>query len=56
MNKKRAKEIILAHACCSFTNIENKLCEKCPWNNKEDCEKTMIDVKLITEAIIAINC
>lgn len=56
MDKQRARDILFVHACCSFTNIENKLCEKCPWNDTEDCEKTMIDEKLITEAIIAINC
>ena len=51
MDKKRAKEIILAHACCSFATRENKLCIMCPWNNTEDCDETIINEKVIIEAI-----
>lgn len=51
MNKKRAKEIILAHACCSFATRENKLCMMCPWNNTEDCDETIINEEVIIEAI-----
>lgn len=51
MNKQRAREILLTHACCSFTNIKNNLCAMCPWNKTEDCEKTQITEELIIEAI-----
>lgn len=56
MDKQRAKEIILAHACCSFATRENKLCIMCPWNNTEDCDETIINEKAIVEAIVATKC
>jgi len=46
MNKKRAKEILLAHACCSIG-----LCDLCPWNNTYDCENTIFSEEQIMKAI-----
>ena len=51
MDKQRARDILKAHACCSFTNIENKLCMLCPWNDTEDCDNTAINEEVIIEAI-----
>lgn len=51
MTKQRAEEILLAYACCSFTTTNNKLCQKCPWNETDDCENTTIDERLISEAV-----
>lgn len=47
MDKKRAKEILLAHACCSLSNS----CDDCPWNNMYDCEITKFDEETIKKAI-----
>ena len=51
MNKQRAKEIAMAHACCSFTKVENKLCLLCPWNRTNDCKNTLIDEEVIIKAM-----
>lgn len=51
MDKQRARDILLAHSCCSFANIENGLCMMCPWNNTYDCEFTTINEDMIIEAI-----
>lgn len=51
MDKKRAKEILMVHACCSFTNIQNNLCLLCPWNDTNDCENTVINEEVIIEAV-----
>ena len=51
MDKQRARDILKAYACCSFTNIENKLCMLCPWNNTEDCENTAINEEVIIKAM-----
>lgn len=51
MDKQRARDILKAHACCSFTNIENKLCMLCPWNDTEDCESTVINEEVIIKAM-----
>lgn len=56
MDKERAKEILMAHACCSFATTNNELCKKCPWNNTNDCDiedgvYTKIDEKVIIEAM-----
>ena len=51
MDKQRARDILLAHSCCSFTNIKNGLCMMCPWCDTEDCEKTKINEDMIIEAI-----
>lgn len=40
MRTNKLENILLAHACCSFTNTNSKICELCPFNNKEECEKT----------------
>jgi len=46
MNKKRAKEVVLAHTCCSFN-----LCDMCPWNGTYDCEHTKFSEKRIRKAV-----
>lgn len=51
MDKQRAKEIVLAHSCCSYSTEENKLCMMCPWVDTEDCDETIINEKVIIEAI-----
>lgn len=51
MDKQKARDILKAHACCSFTNIENKLCMFCPWNDTEDCESTVINEEVIIKAM-----
>lgn len=51
MDKKRAKEILMVHACCSFTNIQNNLCLLCHWNDTNDCENTAINEEVIIEAV-----
>ncbi len=48
MNKKRAKEILLAHACCSCSA---NMCSMCPWNATYDCEHTKFSVKRIRKAV-----
>ena len=53
IDKKRAEEILMANACCYYANYDNKLCQKCPWCETEDCAKTTINEKLIIEAIDA---
>lgn len=50
MDKQRAKEIIMAHSCCSFSNGENKLCMLCPYN-KIDCVDIRLDEEVIIEAM-----
>lgn len=51
MDKHRAKEIMLVHACCSYSTRENKLCMMCPWVDTEDCYETIINEEVIIEAI-----
>lgn len=51
MDKQRARDVLKAHACCSFASIENKLCMLCPWNDTKDCESTVINEKVIIKAI-----
>lgn len=51
MTRKEAQEILLAHACCLFANMENKLCMLCPWNTTNKCIDTKINGEVITEAI-----
>lgn len=51
MDKQRVRDILKAHACCSFANIENKLCMLCPWNDTEDCESTVINEEVIIKAM-----
>ena len=51
MDKQRARDILKAHACCSFTNIKNKLCILCPWNDTEDCDNTAINEEVIIKAM-----
>ena len=51
MDKQRAKEILIVHACCSFATRENKLCMMCPWVDTEDCDETIINEEVIIEAI-----
>lgn len=51
MDKKRAKEILVVHACCSFANTRNELCLTCPWNGTKDCKSTAINEEVIIEAV-----
>lgn len=51
MTYKEAKEIILVHTCCSFANMENKLCILCPWNATNKCINTKINGEVIYKAI-----
>lgn len=51
ITKKKAREILLAHACCSFTNTSNNLCIECPWNRKKNCDLSVINEDVIIEAI-----
>ena len=51
MDKQRARDILLAHSCCSFANIKNGLCMMCPWNNTYDCEFTTINDETIIKAM-----
>lgn len=51
MDKQRARDILKAHACCSFTNMSNNLCMFCPWNGTEDCDKTVINEEVIIKAM-----
>ena len=51
MDKQRARDILKAHACCTFANMENNLCMSCPWSNTDDCDNTRINEELITKAI-----
>ncbi len=46
MNKKRAKELLMAHVCCSIN-----LCDMCPWNCTYDCEYTKFSEKRIRKAV-----
>ena len=45
MNKKRAKEILIANACCTLDK-----CNICPWRNTDDCTNTSF-LNVIEEAI-----
>ena len=49
MNKKRAKEILIANACCTLDK-----CNICPWRNTDDCINTSF-LNVIEEAIYAMN-
>ena len=49
MNKKRAKEILIANACCTLDK-----CNICPWRNTDDCTNTSF-LNVIEEAIYAMN-
>ena len=49
MNKKRAKEVLIANACCTLDK-----CNICPWKNTDDCTNTSF-LNVIEEAIYAMN-
>lgn len=49
MNKKRAKEILIANACCTLDK-----CNICPWRNTDDCTNTSF-LDVLEEAIYAMN-
>ena len=51
MDKQRARDILQAHACCSFVNTENKLCMLCPLNSTHDCANTVINEEVIIKAM-----
>ena len=52
MDKKRAKQILVAHACCMLN--DKKLCRECPWRNTEDCSNTSF-LEVLEEAILAVK-
>ena len=52
MDKKRAKQILVAHACCMLD--DKKLCRECPWRNTEDCSNTSF-LEVLEEAILAVK-
>lgn len=51
MDKKRANQVLVAHACCSFNNNNNYLCLMCPWHKTDDCKFTAINEEIVNEAI-----
>lgn len=51
MDKEKAKETLLAYACCSFSSTKNKLCEKCPWYEKNECSINVFNEETIVEAV-----
>lgn len=51
MDKKRALEIAIVNACCTFTKTTNNLCEMCPWYNTDECSSVMLEENIIIEAI-----
>ena len=51
MERKQAKEILLAHACCAYTNRDNLLCHVCPWFGKPECQGTAFTEEMIMEAV-----
>lgn len=51
MDKKRAKQILTVHACCTTASVRNYMCLMCPWHNTKDCEETAINEEIIIEAI-----
>lgn len=55
MERKQAKEILLAHACCAYTNRDNLLCHVCPWNKKAECQGTAFTEEIIMEAVSIMN-
>lgn len=46
MNEKKAREILLAYACCTIGGS----CDDCPWNNTYDCANTAFTT-IVEEAI-----
>ena len=55
MNRKEAKEILLAHACCSYENRDNLLCQVCPWFGKPACQGTKFTEEMMMEAIAVMS-
>ena len=51
MERKQAKEILLAHACCAYTNRDNLLCHVCPWYEKAECQGIAFTEEMIMEAV-----
>lgn len=51
MTKKEAKDLLMAHSCCLFSNTNNNLCELCPWINTENCDYIIIDEQIILKAV-----
>ena len=49
MNNKRAKQILIANACCTLDK-----CNICPWKNTDDCTNTSF-LDVLEEAIYAMN-
>ena len=55
MNKEKAKEILMAHSCCTLSNRDNLLCHVCPWYNKKECEEVRFTDELIMNAVAVIK-
>ena len=55
MERKQAKEILLAHACCAYSNRDNLLCHVCPWFEKMECQRTAFTEEIIMEAVAIMN-
>lgn len=51
MDKRTARDVILAYTCCSFSNNDNNLCNVCPWSNSGKCNDMVLDEKTIVEAV-----
>lgn len=45
MDKRTARDVILAYTCCSFSNNDNNLCNVCPWSNSGKCNDMVLDEK-----------
>ena len=55
MTKKEARDLLTAHACCTYCSNENKLHNECPWHNKKQCEDVKMTGKLVQDAINTIQ-
>ena len=55
MERKDAKEILLTHACCTYANRDNLLCNVCPWYGKTECQGTAFTEEMIMSAIARLS-
>lgn len=55
MERRQAKEILIAHACCTYANRDNLLCHVCPWFEKAECKGTAFTEEMIMEAVAIMN-
>ena len=47
MDKKKALDILIAHACCASSHIK---CDKCPFDQTYTCEEMVFD-DVLEEAV-----